>query len=360
VIKNRALETLVEFDGRGKVLSVYLDTDLGNKSKDTVKLRFKDCVRGMETSAAAEVGAVQKYLDFEFDWQPRGLGIWVSGDTLWEVVPLPIPTETQAFHTDRPYIRVLIDILDRFAEYGVALIDRENVRLFSVAFRGIRSESEAFGEELKRHKQGGWAAARYQRHEDNLALHNLKNAVEVTEAFCSSRGSKRLVLGGTPEVLAQVKGLLSKQVRDWLLGEFVVDIDASPNEILKRSLEIAERADLAEEKRMVSEAITAAAKGETGVTGLSDTLYSLHHGQVLVLLVEEGYRAPGYVCAHCGYVSAEAREACPLCKHEEMTETPDVVDVAIHKAIGTGAQVNIVRENEKLREAGGIAAILRY
>ncbi|MEA3407458.1 MAG: Vms1/Ankzf1 family peptidyl-tRNA hydrolase [Chloroflexota bacterium] len=357
---DRILDTLVNFDGAGKVLSVYLDTELGGKSKEAVKLRFRDSVGALEESAAPEIEAVQDYLDFEFDWQTKGLGLWASGDALWEVVTFPTTVDNKAVYTKAPYIRILVDVLDRFAPYGVALVDKEKVRLFSVAWGRIQAESEAFGEEVKRHKQGGWAAARYQRHEDHLALRNLKNAVEIMEGFCQAWEYRRFVLGGTSEVLAQVKELLPQHLREWVVGDFVIDIQASPEEILERSFEVVQQADLEEEKRLVSGAFTAASKGGPGVTGLPDTVYALHQGGVLVLLVDEDYTPSGYVCEQCGYVSQDAQPACPLCGRDGMLEAPDVVDLAIHKAIKTGARVNIVRDNEQLREAGGIAALLRY
>ncbi|MFO7917805.1 MAG: Vms1/Ankzf1 family peptidyl-tRNA hydrolase [Anaerolineae bacterium] len=357
---NETLDTLVNFDGSGKVLSVYLDTELGNKSKEAVKLRFRDSVRDLEDAAAPEIEAVQEYLDFEFDWETKGLGLWVSGDELWEVATFPAPVEDRAVYTTDPYIRVLVDVLDRFAPYGVAVVDNEKVRLFSVAWGRIQAESESYGQGVKRHKQGGWAAARYQRHEDHLALRNLKNAVQVMETFCQEWGYKRFVLGGTSEVLARVKELLPQQMREWIMGHFVVDIEASPDEILERSSNVVRQADLEEQEQMVSEAFTAASRGGTGVTGLYDTVYALHQGEVLSLLVDQDYMPSGYVCDQCGFVSESEQATCPFCGHDEMVQVPDIVDLAIHKAIETGARVNVVRDNEQLCEAGGIAALLRY
>jgi peptide chain release factor subunit 1 len=239
-------------------------------------------------------------------------------------------------------------------------VDKESVRLFSVALGRIEAQTEAFGEELKHHKQGGWAAARYQRHEDNLALHNLKQAVDVMQAFCDSAKCGQLVLGGSTEALHQIRDLLPKQPSFRVLGEFAADMQATPNEILSRSLDIAVQVDRAKEKEHVSEAVTAAAKGRGGATGLADSLALLHEGRVKMLLVDEDYGAPGFVCPSCGYVATEKSAACPLCSHEGMVETSDVVNLAIHKAVETGAGVNIVRDNEELTEAGGIAALLRY
>ncbi|MBC7235467.1 MAG: hypothetical protein H5T69_06460 [Chloroflexi bacterium] len=365
MIDEKELQALFQYE-KGPVLSVYLDTDLSDKSKEAVRLTFRNLARDLQASRgdakllAKEIESVQNWLNFEYDWQSRGVALFISDGDLWQVFPLPIAVRSRLYYTERPYVRPLTDVADRLGEYAVALIDRESLRLFSVAWGKIRAETEAVGEELKRHKQGGWAAARYQRHEDNLALHNLKHAVEVIQAFCEQRNCRRLMLGGSPEVLAQVKELMPYALRERVIGEFAVDIEASANEVLIRSLDVAQQVDAEEEHKLVAEAITAAAKGANGVTGLADTLYELHQGRVQVLLVEEDYHAPGFVCTHCGYVAAQPAEACAFCQSTEIEETPDVVNLAIHKAIETGADVNIVRENEALRAAGGIAAILRY
>lgn len=361
MIGEKEFQALVGFTGTKEVLSLYLDTDLAHRTKDAVKLLFRQHIRNLEEKpVSTDVKAIERYLDFEYDWQSRGLAIFASGEELWKTIPLPIPVRTQAYLTERPYVRVLADIRDRFARYGVALVDKESVRLFSVEWGRIQSETEAFGEELKRHKQGGWAAARYQRHEDNLALRNLRQAVEITQAFCQRAGCSRLMLAGSPEVLSQLKVLLPKQMRGQVFAEFVADMDASASQILEQSLDIAAQVELEEERRLVSEVVTAVAKGGPGVIGLADALYVLQQGRVHQLLVAEGFHASGFVCTNCDYVSLERGNKCPFCGHDQMVEIPDAVNRAIHKAIETGADVNIVRQNEELSKSGKIAAVLRY
>lgn len=356
---DQQLQRLLDYQG-DKVLSVYLDTDLSRQSKEAVRLTFRQRAAEVEEVASREVEAVQRFLDFEYDWQSRGLAIFAAGDALWEVIPLPIPPRTRVTYTARPLVRPLTDIGDRLGKYAVAVLDRERLRLFSVAWGKIQLEEEIRGEEVKRHKQGGWSATDYQRHEDNVALHNLKQAVEAIQQFTERTGNRHLMLGGSTEVIAQVKELMPKPLHDQLIGEFVVDVGANPNEILSRSLDLAQEVDLENERRQVEQAITEAAKGGQGVTGLADTLYALHQGQVRLLLVDESYRASGFVCSDCGYVLTEEQNECPLCHSEHLEEAADVVNVAIHKAAETGAEVNIVRENPELLRVGGIAALTRY
>ena len=257
-------------------------------------------------------------------------------------------------------MRGLVDAHDRLGRFAVALVDRQSVRLFGVEWGEIHAETEAFGEEIKRHRQGGWAAARYQRHEDNLALHNLKQTVELIEAFSAQRGHERLILAGSAEVLAQVRELLPRAVQGMVIGELTADMEINPGDLREAAVQLAARWDADEEDTLVRQAVTAAAKGGAGATGLADTLYSLHQGAVRILLVDEGYHAAGHVCDACGYVGAEDVAVCPFCHREAVHATNDVVNLALFKALKTGAEVNIVRGNAHLQEVGGIAALNRY
>jgi len=357
----KELAGLVGFDGKQSVLSVYLDTDLSDKSKDDVKLMLRQRIKTLEhPPSQADVERLFRFLDYEYDWQPRGVAVFVSGDDLWRTIPLPISVPTRAYCSTKPVVRTLVDVLDRFGRYVVALVDREALRLFLVEGGKITPVSEVVGEELKHHRQGGWAAARYQRHEDQLALRNLKQALDVISAYTADHDCARWVLAGSEDVIAQVKSLLPSALERSLIGEFAVNMAARPAEVLQRSLDVALDADTDEERQLVSETITAANKGGAGVIGLADSLYSLQEGRVRLLLVDEDYSTPGTMCTQCEYIAPSLSGTCPFCGGTEFREVGDAVDRAIHKAIETGASVNIVRENEELQRAGRMAALLRY
>ncbi|MHB0858558.1 MAG: baeRF10 domain-containing protein [Anaerolineae bacterium] len=356
-----SLRALVAFDGQGPILSVYLDTDLAHQPKDAVKLMLRDQVRSLDKQiTATDLAVVNNYLDYTYDWKSRGLALFVAQGRLEQAVPLPVPVKTQVTLSDKVQVRTLADVLDRFGQYAVALYDQEGVRLFQVSWGRIESEEDSFGAEVKRHKQGGWAAAKYQRREDNLALRNLKLAVERTVAFCHEFGCRKLVLAGQKEVLSEVKELLPTETRALVVGEFAADMQIAPSELLSLSVDVAWQADLAEETRSVNEAITSANKGGSGVIGPDDTLQALHQGRVRRLLVDADYQEPGYVCGYCGHIADGEYESCPFCGQQEVCNVPDTADLAIRKAVQSGAEVDIVRENAELAGAGGMAAILRY
>ncbi len=255
---SQILEQLAAHQGTASVLSIYLDTDLGAKSKDAVRLMLRDRLRPLGQVPEALVRRVWDYMDFEFDWAPRGLAIFADESNLWQVIPLPISVPVQAYWAEKPYVRTLSDVIDRFGAYNVALVDRQSLRVFSVRMGEIQAQTQALGEELKRHKQGGWSAQVYQRHEDNLAMHNLKQAAEVLDAFGEQTGVRRLVLGGSPDVLSQFREVLPRRVSDHIIGEFAADVSASTHKALQLSLDVVAQADLAEEAQLVERAVTAA------------------------------------------------------------------------------------------------------
>jgi len=367
MIGESELQELIEFQGR-RVLSAYLNTDLGRESKEKYRLLFKDQCKVLKESLTnredireLEKGQerIERFLDLEYDWRSRGLALFWSHDPqLWRAFAFPVPVPTLVFWTDKPYIKPLTDLMDRYRGYGVVVLDREGVRLYRIQGGVVQGVSESVGEEVKRHKQGGWAQARYQRWVDEQAMHNLRQAAEMTAQFC--RDCERIILGGTEVNLSQFREMLPKAMQDRIVGTLPFDKNVSTNEILERSLEIVEQAEREREKRIIEEMITSAHKGGLGVTGLADTLFHLHEGRVHMLIVEEGFRAPGYRCEACDYVSAEEMPKCLFCGSTRIQPIDDAVNWAVQKALQMGARVEAVPPTKELAEVGHIGALLRY
>ncbi len=361
MLEKKNLQDLVGYAGNTPVLTLYVSTDLARESKESALLAVRNCLRDLSADLPQrESERVQHFLDYEYDWGARGVAVFGAGDELWRTVSLPAPVPTVAYYADLPHLVELTDVIDRFGQYVVALVDSSSLRLFTVESGMVHSEAEAVGEQVKHHRQGGYAAARLQRHEKNVALHNLKQAVEEIRLYDEPAGPQRLMLAGKPAVLNQLRELMPVAMRESVIGEFPADIESTPTEIMNRSMSLLEEVTAAEERELVTAVVTAASKGGLGVTGLPDTLYALQEGRVRQLLVDDAYAAAGFRSASCGYVGAEYSPTCPFCGAHDMAPVPDAVNRAIHRAIQTGADVNVIRDNDELRGSGSIAALLRY
>jgi peptide subunit release factor 1 (eRF1) len=95
------------------------------------------------------------------------------------------------------------------------------------------------------------------------------------------------------------------------------------------------------------------------VTGLDDTLHALRDGRVNVLIIREGFQAPGYVCQGCGYLTSKESELCPFCG-KAIENIPDAVEMAVHKVMEQGGEVEVLHDAEMTEKIGYIGALLHY
>lgn len=345
----------------GTVLSVYVNADLSGQSKEHAKLVMREALDRVRAQAdIRDVSRVEDYLDREYDWQARSVAFFsAAADSLWRVFALPVAVQTEAHVGSVPYLKPMAQLLDDYSRYGVALVDRERVRLFLVHMGGIEEKEGWAGEEVKHHKQGGFSAKQYQRRDDQLARQNLRRSAEATARLMEQSHAAGLILGGSDETLPRFRELLPKALQKMVIGTLALDMEASLVEVRAKAAELISAGEQEQEARLVEEIVTAAAKGGGAVTGLPDTLYVAHQGRVRTLVVERGFEMAGYLCGGCGYVSAEPIGTCPFCgeKPEPIT---DAVNRLVQKVIDSGAKVHVVDPSEALTKAGHVGAILRY
>jgi peptide chain release factor subunit 1 len=364
MITQQALKELVNVDTQGhKVLSLYLNTDLTQHPKEARKLALKQMLGRLDAAGKPDVERVTRFFDQEYDWQSLGAAIFSSAPIdFWREHRLAVPVLDYAAVDPQPNVRLLTDLLTEYECYAVALVDREQARFFKLHLGEIEEFAHALPATPGRHKQGGWSAARFQRHIDALALHNLKQAAQLTGDFFKSQGCARLLLAGTHDMLAQFRGLLPKALRERIVGEFAMDLEAPTNQVFEKARAIQTRVERESQVAQVEALHTAARKKRpTATLGLADTLGALMEHKVYTFIAAADYRAQGYACAHCGYLSAQALPACPLCGHA-LQQEDDAVNLAVRKAIELGSRVELVREPAatKLKRLGGIGSLLRY
>jgi len=342
-------------------LSVYLDTDLNQHTKERCRLVLRERLEEVaDKSLAQDVSRIERFLDYEYDWRAKGVAIFSCQKCdFWQAWPIAVPVRTLVFAAEQPYLKPLTDLLDEYEPYGVILADQEGARLFRVELGEIIEESDAFGEAIKRHKQGGWSQATYQRRVDKQVLQNLKAAADAATDLCKEHPCAMLILAGSDETLAQFEPLLPTHLQKTIIGRVAADMEATSADILDKTMGLALEAKHAKEDALVNQALTAAAKGEAGVMGLADTAYATREGRVHVLVVEQGYEAPGSLCESCSYVAPTQGEKCLFCGHE-MRPVDNAVDLVMQKVLESGGKVCVVADNVKLVEGGHIGALLRY
>ncbi len=365
MIREDALQTLLGFEGTGApVLSLYLNVDSSQRSKAECRLRARQLLEQDGGSRVArDIDRIEEFLRHEYDWQAKGLVIFsCAPKKLWHVVRLPTPVVDSATVSDQPYLRPLSEVLSNEERIGVALVDREVARYFSIYMGGIQELGGKHREMIRRHKQQG-PSPKLQRAADESAHQNLKQAARDAAALFQEAGVTQALLAGQAEQIATVKENLPKAWQSKVIGEFAMDTDATPQQVLNRVDEIMARVDAARQAELVDSVASAARKkGPTGTLGLSDTLAALMDRKVMTLITAAGFAAKGFQCENCGYLSAAKLDACPACGNK-MRRVDHLVDLAIRKAFENDAHVESIRAPkpaEHLTKLGGIGALLRY
>lgn len=363
MLNEAALQELLEFQATDSapVLSLYLNVDPHRRTSDSYRIALRHMLDSVsEQAQRKDRERIERYVDMEYDWQGRGLACFSCvTDGLWHNFPLMVPVEDTVFVGLRPYLKPLGDLLDTYARYGVVLVDREGAHIFLFHMGVLEGVSGVVGEDVKRHKQGGWAAARYQRHEDQAAYRNLKDAAEMTVEFVRNGECRRLILGGTDANVARFSALLPKDVRKAVLGSINVEMTAPPAVVGETSLALIRDAAAASKAELVDQLITAVAKSGPAVAGLKDTLTAVYAGRAHHLLLDNDFSAPAVRCDNCGYVDVEVQDTCPLCG-SALRLLPDASDSLVRWAIGQGIELTTVADSPQLKEAGSIGALLRY
>jgi peptide chain release factor subunit 1 len=183
--------------------------------------------------------------------------------------------------------------------------------------------------------------------------------VEKLDSFLSGEYIGRMVIGGSDEAVSLIKGKLHKTVLDKVIATVRVEMFAKSDEVLKRVEPVLALYEKKKEEETVETLIARAMKNENAVLGLDNVLNALQEQRVMKLIFLKDYKSAGYGCKSCGFLTAQKITSCIYCKGE-MEGIDYIIDMAGQKAVQQDALIEVIGENKKLLNAGGIGAFLRY
>ena len=363
MMQERDLQELAELTSiDAPILSLYLSADPHRRSSEEHKLSLRKLLsQATEQGAApADTERIERFFEHEYNRQGRGIACFsLQKKGFWREYELLVPVEDFVFLGQRPYIAPLTDIWDNYGRFGVVMVDREGARAFIYQLGALEDSAGTLGDEVKRHKQGGWAAQKLQRYEDQAAAHNLKDAAAWADDFLREHTVARVVLSGSDGNLALFRDVASRSLQDKVVGQISLDMNASPAEVWEHAYAVAQAAQRATEDDLLQQVVTATRKGGSGATGLTDTLAAMQAGRVHQLLLDRNLHVAGQQCANCSALVVDKLKACPYCSGK-LAATADVINVALNRATETGIKVSVLEPSPLLTEVGGIAAVLRY
>lgn len=366
VITEDAIRELAAFRGDSPVTSCYLDVD-GRRL-----LRQQDVDRELELllrrtrtgdgrdPRQEDIDRIERYVRGGFDRsRTRGLAIFsCSAPDLWQVVPLPVSVRSRVIVNDQPAVGELKAMVEQLERFGVLLVDRQRARMFVFELGELVEHDEVQGEltrevDTRGHSERGDHSA----HASELVMQQARRAAALAWSAYQRVGFDRFTVGAADDLVPALKDLVHPYLQERYCGPIAVSPAASTEEIARAASEVAERVERLKEARLVDRLREAIGSGRA-VAGLADVLHALNDHRADVLLVSQGFSAPGWRCSPCGQLFAKGR-SCATCAGE-MTAVDDVVEEAIEAALQRGCRVEVCTDNADLDVLGRVGARLRY
>ena len=308
----------------------------------------------------ADFERLREFFNEEFERDgSRGYAVFCAGlDNLWQTVPLsePIPDEIKV--SRELYLAPLVPLVGRGEGAVVAVVSREQGRLYRLRAGRLDEVADLFEEQPRRHDQGGWSQARMQRHVDELAKDHLKTVADELESQLRRLKFPRVVAICPEDLKSEFSDALAGDARNAVIGWTTAKAHASPTELLGAAMPVLEEWRQRQETGTVERWKEEFGRGGRASSGWEETLEAASDARVECMLFQEGVEHPACVCPACGRVSVSGGR-CPL-DGTEMEKREEGLDLAVHQVLAHGGQVLALRHRQDLEPVGGIGALLRF
>ena len=338
-------------------------------------------------SLSGDVARIGEYLDGEIDPAVQGLVfVACSAKEVFRPLPLGMPVPNRLATGPTPALRMLAQVAEDEPAYAVVLLDQREASL-SLIEQGARERSVEVSSTgfPRHHSQGGWSQRRYENRADERTEAFVRTVAEETRKAMDETGIKTLVLAGDEQITTTLRDSLHQTIRDRIVGDVRLDVRANERDVIDATLPVVEQAEREREADAVRRIQNGAGPGGGAVTGPVDTLTALQTGQVMTLVMNDDFAAPGW--ADFAFPVYGAGE--PPAEHPAGGDPANLVPVPLDEelvrlALQIDAEIEIVRtavpvgQDEQLAtpEAdapaprapaardldalGGVGAILRY
>lgn len=320
----------------------------------------KDLSHAQRAGLEADLKRIRRYLDDEFDRHgARGLAVFADGpDRLWQVLPLNEPVADAIKVWTDLYLAPLVPLVGRGEGALVAVVSRERGEVYRVRDGKLHEVADEGTEQPRRHDQGGWSQANYQRHIDHLAAGHVRRVAEALNREVRRAHGPGVVVVGPEPLRKEFDELLAQETRAALAGWKHAEAHATAAQLLDVALPA-----LAEWRARQETTALERWREETGrdgraAAGWQRVLEAASDGRVELLLYQEGANHDAYQCPRCGRANV-VDGSCPL-DGTRMEPRREGLDLAVHQTLAHGGTVRPVEHHRDLDPAEGIGALLRY
>jgi peptide chain release factor subunit 1 len=240
----------------------------------------------------------------------------------------------------------------------VAYVGRERGDVYELRDGRLEPVASRFEEQPRRHDQGGWSQARYQRHIDELADRHLRDVAEELERQLRQRRHSQLVVAGAEDIRSELMGRLSPDVRTAIAGWANAEAHAGAAELLAAVKPVLERKQAEREAELITRWHDSLGQNGRASAGWAPTLEAASDSRVDVLLYEPRSNSELWRCPACGRLQMDGG-SCPV-DETGLEHCDEGLDILLHRTLELGGTARAVTTRADLGPVGGGGALLRY
>ena len=320
----------------------------------------RDLSHDQRQGLKADFERIRRYFDADFNRDgARGLAVFCAGlDNVWRPLPLTEAVRDEIKIGHRLYLAPLVPLVGRGEGALIVVVSRELGHVYRLQAGRLEELADHFDEQPRRHDQGGWSQARFQRHVDDLAGEHLRRVAEELDRLVRRLRGPQVVVAASDETWADFAPLLGQAARNAVVGVAHAEAHAAPAELLELAQPVLERWRAEREVTMLDRWREEAGRSGRATAGWAATLEAASDGRVEVLLFQDGAGRPARRCPACGRVAADEAK-CPL-DGTQMEVSEDGLDLAVHQTLAHGGTVWAVHHRHDLEPVEGVGALLRF
>lgn len=359
---------------KGCAISLYLDLDpsvtpTAGDAASRINALLADGDRGFSKDGLThdqkvglknDLARIEDFFANDFDRDgSRGFALFVAGmDGVWSPLPLTEPVPDLVRIGRRLHLVPLVPLIGRGDGAIVAVVSRERGNLYRLSSGRLVELEDLSEEQPRRHDQGGWSQARYQRSIDNQAVQHVQTVAEELQRQLKRQKGTRAVVVSTEEMRPEFESALDQDSLAAVVGWASAEAHATANDLLETVAPVLERSRRELEDDVVGRWLEETGKGARAASGWEQTLEAASDARVQVLLYADGVRRKAWQCPKCLRVAAIGGN-CPL-DGTRMEEHDDAVDLAVGRVLEGGGTVWALQHRTDLDAVEGIGALLRF
>jgi len=374
MIGKEALKSLAASRSDGLFLSAFLSTSrlddwrqtaptfLNSEFNRITKERGLD--KRQERALRDDLDRVLDVVQYEVTHRTQGLSVFADGGNgVFERIELPLRMTNRLVAETAPYVRPLVQALSLLEPFLLVRVSRDDSSIYLVDEWRLTREDDYTGPYLKSTDRATgdvpvkeyYAAAR----QESLVEHHFKEVAGALDKALDEAEARRVAICGQHDIVSSFRKALSARAAAHIVAEIPWDANASVNQMLvsaRAALDDARHGEMTRLAERIQEGLGARGRG---VAGFDATLAVLRRGQVRTLLVDRGYRPPGWRCAACDNVVLTPAATCPMCGGR-LVPVEDAVGEAVRTAVLQNVFVEVAEGIPALDSLGGIGGVLRF